>query len=156
MAAPAAAPIKPPPTAALAPCMAAPATTPEPLGRPSVREEPADLPQVADEPLPAPATTPEPSDAIVEATEATRAAIVATVDDQKSTARFDRRAIAAAPARPKRAPAWMSSSATASSSAGWWLATRTPRPSSRASRERSPTEASRALVVGIFNQNSQT
>jgi len=61
-----------------------------------VSEQPPDLPQVADEPLPAAALTPEPSDAIAEAMEATRAELVATVEGQKPTTRFDRRALAAA------------------------------------------------------------
>ena len=86
--APASAPIKPPPTAALAPRMSAPQAT-------LVSEEPTALPQVADEPLPSPAPTPEPSDAIKEAIEATRAEIAATAEEQKPTTRFDRRAIAA-------------------------------------------------------------
>jgi len=60
-----------------------------------VGEGPADLPQIADEPLPSPEPTPKHPDAIAEAMEATRAEIAATVEEQKATTRFDRRAMAA-------------------------------------------------------------
>jgi hypothetical protein len=71
---------------------------PDPLGSPPASEEPADLLQVADERLPTPALAAAASLAAeVEAkVQAQMAELVAAVEEQKPTTRFDRRAMASA------------------------------------------------------------